>query len=490
MTTNNSEQLWQALIKALDVMGEDTRDVFLFLLKNNYRIDPGRKPCSLEDIENALRKMLNEGAEVIIDRMHNFLDVSATNEQAMPTQGLEDSHPRIPRDMYGTRNITQDLYEVVTDLANEAAIISITDAEGNIVYVNKSFCDISKYSPNELLGQNHRILKSGFHPPEFYKVIWGAISSGKTWRGEIKNRAKDGSFYWVRTIIKPILNSDGKPELFASLRVDITALKTMDSLKLVNEALKAANRELKEVGAMQREFVNIAAHELRTPITPMLLAIDEIEYERNPDGTLTARLLKERCDVILRNIRRLANLVTDILDVSRIENDNLKLDKTMTNLDEEIRKAIEDCKSYVPQGKEIEIIFQSRSKDIVVNVDKIRLFQVLSNLLRNSIRAIEEKEGKITIILDKSEWNSASDVLYAVVSVRDTGSGIPQEILPKLFQKFATGGSTGKVGGTGLGLYISRGIIEAHGGNIWGRNNEDGGGAEFTFTLPLTNTPD
>ena len=108
---------------------------------------------------------------------------------------------------------------------DEAIIVAITDKKGDIIYANKKFCEISKYSEEELIGKNHRILKSGYHTPEFYRDLWSNITSGKTWQADIKNRAKDGSFYWVRTTIFPIVGNDSKPEYYVSVRADITDLK-------------------------------------------------------------------------------------------------------------------------------------------------------------------------------------------------------------------------------------------------------------------------
>ena len=113
---------------------------------------------------------------------------------------------------------------------DEAVIIGITDKNGDIIYVNKLFCEVSQYSAEELIGKNHRILKSGYHPLEFYQELWKTITAGKTWRGEIKNMAKDGSHYWVKTVIVPILGVDGKPEHFVAIRTVITELKELQKI--------------------------------------------------------------------------------------------------------------------------------------------------------------------------------------------------------------------------------------------------------------------
>ncbi len=146
---------------------------------------------------------------------------------------------------------TKALLDALLAALDETALVSATDAHGTIYYANDKFVEISKYSPGELIGQNHRILKSGFHPPEFYKELWGTIAQGKTWRGEIKNRAKDGSFYWVNSTIVPTMGPDNKPERYISVRIPIT------EQKISEEQLLKKNQELEKINKLMigRELV-------------------------------------------------------------------------------------------------------------------------------------------------------------------------------------------------------------------------------------------
>jgi two-component system sensor histidine kinase VicK len=225
---------------------------------------------------------------------------------------------------------------------------------------------------------------------------------------------------------------------------------------------------------MQKEFINIAAHELRTP-TQAILGYSELL--QNVPGELAADMLKS----LTRNAYRLQSLITDILDVARIESGSLIIEKEKLNLTDLISTAIEDAKNQVKvSGKKIEISYfdkqmqeaQQEKKDLIVEADKERIFQVLSNLLSNALKFTNE--GSISVTTEKLENE-------VIVKVKDSGSGIDLEILPKLFEKFATKSEKG----TGLGLFISKNIMEAHGGRIWAENNPNGLGATFAFSLPV-----
>jgi two-component system, OmpR family, sensor histidine kinase VicK len=215
---------------------------------------------------------------------------------------------------------------------------------------------------------------------------------------------------------------------------------------------------------MQKEFINIAAHELRTPIQPIL----------GLSGVLQDLIHKEPervyVEMILRNARRLQRLTEDLLDVTRIESHSLHLNKDLFNLNDVILAQIKD---YQKQAEDSRIELHYDQKDVVVNADKARVTQVISNLLTNAI-SFTQGGGLISIMAD-----SKND--QALISIRDTGSGLSPEIYPKLFTKFVTKSDKG----TGLGLYISKSIIKEHGGRIWAENNKDDSGATFSFTLPL-----
>ncbi|MDQ3562500.1 MAG: HAMP domain-containing histidine kinase, partial [Thermoproteota archaeon] len=261
---------------------------------------------------------------------------------------------------------------------------------------------------------------------------------------------------------------------------------------LWNQAELYRRLELQE--KMEKEFVNMAAHELRTPVQPLLGMTDILmsqfeedqqqqeeeagkkKTQKNKKKEIT--VTKEEIEMIARNVKRLERLTSDILDVSRIEGNALKLNVEVIDLNEKIRIVVNDEISAIPQGKELKIIFDQRERaPLFVKGDKSRLFEVLSNLIGNAIK-FTDSGGTITVTAEKTAAKNE-----AIVSIKDTGKGIDREILPRLFTKFASKSDKG----TGLGLFLSKGIIQAHGGKIWAENNKDGMGATFRFTLPLRN---
>ena len=243
-------------------------------------------------------------------------------------------------------------------------------------------------------------------------------------------------------------------------------------LKNSNLSLQKANNQLRQNDKLQKEFINMAAHELRTPIQP-ILGLTDVLLDKSSDPHQSQLL-----EVIMRNARRLQRLSGDILDVSKIESSSLKLSKTPMELNEVIQTVINDFEngSKLERNKNVKIFFQPKDS-IIVYVDKDRIFQVLSNLLNNALKFTKHGTVMISINLDDRDNNKA-----VKVTIQDTGIGITQELMPNLFSKFVTS----SYNGTGLGLFISKGIIEAHGGRIWAENNSNGVGASFSFSLPIT----
>jgi len=232
-------------------------------------------------------------------------------------------------------------------------------------------------------------------------------------------------------------------------------------------------KKIKETERMQKEFINIAAHELRGPIQPILGLTQVVRFKMKDTE------LQKLQDVVIRNAKRLQRLTDDILDVTKIESNLLHLNKEEFNLNDLIFHIIDDDKSQI-DNKDIKLIYQDSSSSddnniIIVQADKYRLNQVISNLISNSIK-FTNKGGTIFITTKREKDNKA-----IIISIKDTGIGIDPEIMPRLFTRFASKSFQG----TGLGLYISKSIIEAHGGRIWATNNTDGKGAIFTFSLPL-----
>ena len=247
-------------------------------------------------------------------------------------------------------------------------------------------------------------------------------------------------------------------------------------LRESNELLTIQYEKVKESEKMKEEFINIAAHELRTPIQP-ILGLTDIIYSKVKDEEL-----HELLDIITRNAKRLKRLADNLLDITKIESRSLMLNKEKFNLNILISEVLKDYVNKQKNQQKVEIVYDFKHKeDIIVEADRDRLAQVIRNLLDNALKFITtQNQQMIFVSVDKNK--EGKEEKEVIVSVKDTGVGISDKVLYKLFTKFATSDPTT---GTGLGLYICKNIIEAHGGRIWGVNNLDGIGASFKFTLPV-----
>ena len=351
----------------------------------------------------------------------------------------------------------------------------MTDKDGTITFVNKMFCKISKYSEKELIGQNHRILKSGHHPPEFFDDLWKTISSGKTWKKVIKNVAKDGSYYWVDTTIVPLLDDNGVPEKYVSVRLDITEKKELERhMQSLSKDLETANIQLKDKELAKDEFASMISHELKTPLAPIIGWCEALQ-----DQNIMGKITPEQCEAlgtIQDNALRLEKLIGDLLDAQKLDLGRMKFSKTDFQADEMISQLVRSFEHTVKK-KQVHLVSLVKEK-IKLKSDRQRIEEVLSNLIYNSLDFVSENVGRIEINVK----NQNSVVLF---SVKDNGEGVPKEKLDSLFKKFYQTDTslTRKHGGTGLGLTICKGIVENLGGKIW-VESKLGESSTFSFTIP------
>jgi len=269
-------------------------------------------------------------------------------------------------------------------------------------------------------------------------------------------------------------SNDELGELTDSFNSMINSIRSyIEEQRRLSEELKTANEEIQQRERMKDEFINIAAHEMRTPVQPILGLSELLKSKRRGNKVaMTDREEDELLDMIISNAKRLLLLEENILDVSRLENKLLKLNKEECDLVEIISTAIQDAENQIDKNK-VELGYKSTELNtLLVYADRAKLAQVVSNLLNNAIKVT--KAGSIRIYLEKVDNQ-------AIVSVEDTGPGIDPSIEAKLFLKFVTNSSSG----TGLGLFISKSIVETHGGKIWAFNNTSHKGATFAFSLPL-----
>ncbi|HEY0863545.1 MAG TPA: PAS domain S-box protein [Lacunisphaera sp.] len=369
------------------------------------------------------------------------------------------------------RTSTKEVLDLKAAL-DEHAIVAITDSRGKITFVNDKFCAISKYSREELIGQDHRIINSTFHPKEFIRGLWTTIGQGRVWHGEIKNRAKDGSFYWVDTTIVPFLSDDGKPRQYIAIRADITERKKAEEAvhqmnaeleKRVAERtaqLETANRELEA-------FSYSVSHDLRAP----LRAVDGFSQAVVEDfGTLLPEEGRRQLQTIRYSAQRMGSLIDDLLTFSRLSRQALAKRPIDTGV--LVRTVLHELGSPWPDRH-----IQVRTAGLPPNRgDPALLKQVWINLLSNALKYTRKRDPAIIEI--GCEQRPDGPVYY----VRDNGTGFDMKYADKLFGVFQRLHRMEDYEGTGVGLATVQRIIHRHGGRVWAEAAVDQGAA-FFFTL-------
>jgi len=398
------------------------------------------------------------------------------------TEELRHTHNRLSRELESRlqKSLTETAdYKHALD---ESCIVAITDQKGIIKHVNDNFCRISKYAREELLGQDHRIINSGYHPKNFIRDLWVTIANGNIWRGEFKNKAKDGSYYWVDTTIVPFLNEKGKPYQYLAIRSDITARKKAEEeLIRVNEQLENKVRERtleltlalereKELNDMKSRFVSMASHEFRTPLSAILSSITLVEHYTGADQADKRAKHVER---IKASVKNLTNILDEFLSLEKLEQGKVEIQPVVFDLKEAIEDAIGDIDSLAKRkGQHIEFRCEGETE---VFQDRRILRNVMLNLLSNAVKYSRE-EGTI-------EVEAIADEREVRIAVKDHGIGIPEDAQQHLFEKFFRAPNAINIQGTGLGLNIVRRYMELLQGTITftSRENE---GTTFFLTIP------
>ena len=384
------------------------------------------------------------------------------------TKKLEDSNKALVENMNLIKKQQEDLSNFKEALDKSANVL-ITDTEGSIIYVNDDFCKVSKFSREELLGQNPRIVNSHYHDKKFFKDMWNSLTEGKTWKGDIKNRAKDGTYYWSKATISPLLGDDGKPEQYIAILTDIT------NQKILEEKLSEALKEVKESELKKEEFSSMMTHELNTPLVP-IKGYCEMLKDKDTFGSLNDDQI-DFINKIESNATLLERLISDLLDVQKLDMQKMSFLITKFSLDE-FMDELKENNMHLMKTKNIkfEVV---HPEGLILETDKQRLRQVLDNLIRNSVDFVPSREGKITVEAKIKETN-------IIFSVQDNGPGIPKEKQSSIFKKFyqIDTSHTRKHGGTGLGLVICKGITEGLKGKIW-LESEFGKGTSFFICLPV-----
>ena len=354
---------------------------------------------------------------------------------------------------------TRELYNIRHAL-DKSAIVAITDQAGIIIHVNEKFCQISKYSKEELLGKNHRIINSGYHSKEFFVELWETISRGNIWEGEIKNIAKDGSYYWVNTTIVPFLDEKGKPFQYIAIRYEITRRKTAEGqLRVYADKLEQSNREL-------QDFASIAAHDLQEPLRKIQAFGDRLKNELSVEGL-------DYLERMLSSAKRMRKLIEDLLTYSQVATQGKPFGPT--DLNHIARDVISDLELRVEQAKgkiELELL-------PTLDADPSQMRRLIQNLVANGLKFHRRDIPPLVRITAKISQGRC------ILSVSDNGIGFEEKYLDRIFTIFKRLHGRQEYEGTGVGLAVCRRIAERHGGNITAKSIP-GEGTTFFVNLPLT----
>ncbi len=407
----------------------------------------------------------------IIERTVNVVRIAIERQQA------EEKISQLNTDL--ERRVEQRTAELQTANASltdfkaaldEHSLVSITDTDGIITYANDKFCKMSKYTREELLGLNHRIVSSDYHPPEFFRGLWNAILSGQVWKGEFRNRAKDGTVYWVSSTIIPFLGEDGKPLQFIAITTDISERKQAEerinklnaALEIRATALEASNKELDS-------FTYSVSHDLRAPLRAIdgfthMVIKDHAEHI-NDDG-------RRKLNVISSEAHRMQLLIDDLLAFSRLGRQPIQ--SIPIDMETMAQEVFDELSSHHPERK---LRLHLQKLPPALGSDPL-IRQVWVNLISNAIKFTRDREiGEIEI-----ETQDGGD-RGQIYSIKDNGVGFDMRHANKLFGVFQRLHNQEEFSGTGVGLALVQRIIIRHGGLIWADAKIDHG-ATFYFSLP------
>ncbi len=423
------------------------------------------------------RTLREEEKVPLDDGMHTYISVKSTLKDAT---GLPYGVFGISTDITELKAVEETLRKSLQEVSDykfaldESAIVAITDQKGIITHVNDNFCKISKYSREELIGQDHRLINSGYHPRTTIRDLWVTIAHGKIWRGEVKNRAKDGAYYWVDNTIVPFLKESGKPYQYVAIRADITHRKKVDEEfhKLNEELEERVNLRTVQLESARKEmeaFAYSVSHDLRAPLRGVLgfttMLEDEYNSQLDSEGQRITSIIKN-------STLKMGQLIDDLLAFSRTGKQEITMRAVDTG--KMVREIIEELAPGTSHTHQIEWIVHPLP---TAHGDNHLIRQVWVNLISTAIKYSGRREpARIEI----GHFMHEGQVAFFV---RDNGVGFNNKYKDKLFRVFQRLHKAEEFEGTGVGLALVEKIVSKHGGRVWGEG-DPGNGARFCFSLP------
>jgi PAS domain S-box-containing protein len=455
-----------------ELLGQNHRIINSGHHPHQFFIDMWKTIASGNVWKNEIKNRAKDGTYYWVDTtIVPFLDAGGKSYQYIAIRHDITERKRVEEEL---RNSLKDVTDIKFAL-DQSTIVAITNRQGTITYVNEAFCKISKYSEQELLGQNHRIINSGHHPHQFFIDMWKTIASGSVWKNEIKNRAKDGTYYWVDTTIVPFLDANGKSYQYVAIRHDITERKRIEeeNLKLTDELEQRVierTTQLAQLEAMNKELESFSysvSHDLRAP----LRSIDGFSnlLLRGYSGILDKKG-QEYLQFIRSDSQRMAQLIDELLNLSRLTRGDLN--RQSVNLTDQAKSIIQALQKQ-DADRSVEFLITER---LETNGDEHLLRAVLENLLGNAWKFTSKTSNP------RIEFGMMTIADKPTYFIRDNGAGFEMEYADKMFGAFQRLHKMEEFSGTGIGLATVQRIIHRHGGEVWaeGKINQ---GATFYFTL-------
>ncbi len=436
------EQMLTMRIQDVNMLGED---VLSFLERARtetgirFEFNHRRADGSIREVEVFANKIGLLGKEHIHSIIHDITDrKSAEKQLKMLNRAVEQS----------------------------PVSVMITNREGNLVYVNPMFTEITGYTYEEVIGKNPNILQSRAYPENYFKELWDTILSGKVWRGEFLNKKKNGELYWEKSVITSIVNSKGEISSFIAVQEDISVMKKLE------QDLIAAKEKAEESDALKTAFLHNISHEIRTPINA-IVGFSEFLADNNLDDEKRGKFVS----IIVESSNQLLGIINDVMSMATIEAGQEQLvekDICINSVFGHLHQQYQHKAQH--KSLDFQIFTSLNDEQATMLVDDNKLSQVLSCLINNAIKFTQEGFVSVGYTLKDN---------FIEFYVKDSGIGISPDLHDKIFHRFrqADNSHTRKYGGSGLGLAIADAYIKLMGGEIW-LNSEHGKGSEFYFTIP------